>query len=83
MNRSSTVFLQVVIVLIGIGAPALMLWEPRVEGRNAHDTLFQTYFEDPIVAYEYTALFHLLSRSTRLSSSWGMQEEAKYSRNTP
>ena len=55
MKRSSTLFLQVVIVLIGIGALALMLWEPHIEGRNAHATLFQIYFNDPFLAYAYIA----------------------------
>ena len=53
--RSSTIFLQVVIVLIGIGALALMLWEPHIEGRNAHATLFEIYFKDPFLAYAYIA----------------------------
>jgi hypothetical protein len=53
--RSSTLFLQVVIVLIGIGAFALMLWEPQLEGRNAHATPFQIYFNDPFLAYAYIA----------------------------
>ncbi len=55
MKRSSTVFLQVVIVLIGMGALTLILWEPHIEGRNAHATLFQIYFNDPFLAYAYTA----------------------------
>src|SRR6476469_8382815 len=55
MKRRSTLFLQVVIVLIGIGALALMLWEPHLEGRNAHSTLFEIYFKDPFLAYAYTA----------------------------
>lgn len=55
MKRSSTIFLQVVVVLIGIGTLALMLWEPNIEGRNAHATLFQIYFNDPFLAYAYTA----------------------------
>ena len=55
MKRSSTIFLQVVIVLIGIGALALMLWEPHIEGRNAHATLFAIYFKDPFLAYAYIA----------------------------
>jgi hypothetical protein len=55
MKKSSTVFLQVVIVLIGIGALALLLWEPHIEGRNAHATLFQIYFNDPFLAYAYIA----------------------------
>ena len=53
MKRSSTIFLQIVIVLIGIGALALMLWEPHLEGRNAHATLFEIYFKDPFLAYAY------------------------------
>jgi len=53
--KKSTIFLQVVIVLIGIGALALMLWEPHIEGRNAHATLFQIYFNDPFLAYAYIA----------------------------
>jgi hypothetical protein len=53
MKRSSTGFLQIVIVLIGIGALALMLWEPHLEGRNAHATVFEVYFKDPFLAYAY------------------------------
>ena len=55
MGKGSTIFLQVVIVLIGIGFLALLLWEPHIEGRNAHATLFQIYFNDPFLAYAYTA----------------------------
>jgi hypothetical protein len=50
-----TIFLQAVIVLIGIGALALMLWEPHIEGRNVHATLFEIYFKDPFLAYAYLA----------------------------
>lgn len=55
MKRSSTVFLQIVIVLIAMGALAFLLWEPHVEGRNEHATLFEIYFKDPFLAYAYTA----------------------------
>lgn len=55
MKRSSTIFLQVVIVLIGMGALAFMLREPQIEGRNAHATLFEVYFKDPFLAYAYIA----------------------------
>ena len=55
VKRSSTIFLQVVVVLVGIGALALMLWEPHLEGRNAHATLFEIYFKDPFLAYAYLA----------------------------
>ena len=53
MKRSSTMFLQIVIVLIGIGALALLLWEPHLEGRNAHATNFEIYFKDPFLALVY------------------------------
>ena len=52
MKRSSTIFLQIVVVLIGMGALALLLWEPHVEGVNAHATFFEVYF-DSFVAYAY------------------------------
>jgi hypothetical protein len=55
MNRSSKIFLQAAMVLIGIGALALLLWEPHIEGRNAHATLFEIYFKDPFLAYAYIA----------------------------
>ena len=40
-------------MLIGIGALTFLLWEPHLEGRNAHATLFAIYFEDPFLAYAY------------------------------
>jgi hypothetical protein len=46
-------FLQVGIVLIGIGTLGLMLWEPHIEGRNAHATIYEIYFNDPFLAYVY------------------------------
>ena len=55
MKRGSTIFLQVVIVLIGIGLLAFLLWEPHLEGRNVNATLFEIYFKDPFLAYIYLA----------------------------
>lgn len=55
MKKSLTIFLQIVIVLITIGALTLMLWEPHIEGRNAHATLYQIYFTDPFLVYAYIA----------------------------
>src|SRR5215831_6341987 len=55
MQKGSTIFLQVVIMLIGIGALAILLWEPQIEGRNAHATPFEIYFKDPFLAYAYIA----------------------------
>ena len=53
MKQNSTIFLQTVIVLIGIGALALLLWEPHIEGRNIHATNFQIYFNDPFLVLIY------------------------------
>lgn len=53
MKNSTALFLQVITVLIGIGTLALMLWEPHLEGRNAHATPFEIYFKDPFLAYVY------------------------------
>ncbi len=56
MKRSllaPTIFLQGVVVLIGIGALTLLLWEPQLEGRNAHATVFEIYFKDPFLAFVY------------------------------
>ena len=53
MKRSSIIFLQIVIVLIGLGALALLLWEPRIEGRNVNATNFEIYFKDPFLALVY------------------------------
>jgi len=54
MRKSSTIFLQVVIVLIGIKALALMLWLPLTEGRAANLDLFSIY-SDPFIIYGYAA----------------------------
>lgn len=55
MKRSSIIFLQFVIVLIGVGALALLLWEPNIEGVNAHATsLYDVYFDDPFLALVYS-----------------------------
>ena len=54
IKRSSTIFLQAVIVALGIGALALLLLGPRVEGVNANaTTLYEIYFDDPFLAYMY------------------------------
>src|SRR3954467_7443302 len=49
----SRAILQVIIVLIVIGTVTVLLWEPHIEGRNAHATLFEIYFKDPFLAYAY------------------------------
>lgn len=52
MKKASTRFLQVIIVLIGLGALALLLWEPHIEGVNAHAAFFEVYL-DPFIILAY------------------------------
>ncbi|NUN70473.1 MAG: DUF2975 domain-containing protein [Bacteroidetes bacterium] len=55
MKQTALRFVQGCIILIGIGSIALMLWEPHLEGRNAHATVWQIYFADPFLAFVYIA----------------------------
>jgi hypothetical protein len=61
MKRGSILFLRAVVVLIGVGAAALLLWEPHTEGRNAHATAYKIYFKDPFLAYVYVASIALFA----------------------
>ena len=54
MKKSSTVFLQVVIVIIGIVALIVMIRFPLTEGRAANLDLFSIY-SDPFIVYGYVA----------------------------
>lgn len=77
MKRGLIIFLQLVIVLIGIGALAFILFEPRYEGRNANATLFQIYFNDPFLAYAYIssiAFFVALYQAFKLLGYIGRNE---------
>jgi len=53
MKRSS-IFLQVVVVLIGIVALTILIRFPLTEGRAANLDLFSIYF-DPFILYGYAA----------------------------
>ena len=55
MKRGSTIFLQAVILLLGVGVFTFLLWEPQLEGRNVNATQFEIYFKDPFLAYIYLA----------------------------
>ena len=54
MKRSSTIFLQMVIVLIGIVTLAIMIRFPLTEGRAVNLDLFSIY-SDPFIIYGYVA----------------------------
>lgn len=53
MHRSTALFLQFAVVLLGLGTLAVLLIEPHFEGRNARATAFEVYFHDPFLAYAY------------------------------
>jgi hypothetical protein len=55
MKRGATIVVQIVIILLGIGVLAALIWEPQVEGRNVNATQFEIYFKDPFLAYIYLA----------------------------
>jgi len=54
MKKSSTIFLQIVIILIGIVALAVMIRFPLTEGRAVNLDLFSIY-SDPFILYGYIA----------------------------
>ncbi|MCC6288715.1 MAG: DUF2975 domain-containing protein [Chitinophagaceae bacterium] len=54
MKKASTIFLQAVIVLIGIVALAILIRLPLTEGRAVNLDLFSIY-ADPFILYGYAA----------------------------
>lgn len=54
MKRISTIFLQAVVVLIGIVALVILIRLPFTEGRAANLDLFSIY-ADPLILYGYAA----------------------------
>ncbi len=48
------IFMQAVLVALGLAVFAFLLWEPWVEGVNANaTTLGEIYFDDPFLVYIY------------------------------
>ena len=54
MKQGSTLFLKIVISLIGIVTLAGLIWFPQTEGRAAHLDLFSIY-RDPLIIYGFIA----------------------------
>jgi hypothetical protein len=52
MKQSSTLFLKLVLVLIGFGVAAGMIWFPQTEGRATNLDLFSIY-ADPFIIFIY------------------------------
>ncbi len=53
MKRGSTLFLKLVLLLIGAGVLTALLWFPQTEGRNRNSDPISLYFNDPFLAYIY------------------------------
>jgi hypothetical protein len=47
--------LQFAVTIFGLLALVFLILEPQVEGRNAHATQFEIYFQDAFLAYVYLA----------------------------
>lgn len=54
MKRTSTLFLQAVIVLVGLVALAILIRFPQTEGRAANLDMVSIY-SDPLILYAYAA----------------------------
>lgn len=83
MKRSFARLIQVALVITGLAALALLLWEPHIEGRNAHATIFEIYFHDPFLAYVYlgsTPFFVALYRAFGLFGH--VRRQGKFSQTT-
>ncbi len=68
MNKTSIIFLQAVITLIGLVTLMLLIWFPLTEGRATHLDLFSIY-ADPLILYVYvfsSAFFVALYQAFKL-----------------
>ncbi|OGI60639.1 hypothetical protein A2641_01915 [Candidatus Nomurabacteria bacterium RIFCSPHIGHO2_01_FULL_37_25] len=68
MKKNATIFLQVVIIIIGITALGIMIWFPLTEGRAVNLDLFSIY-ADPFIIYGYVvsiAFFVALHQAFKL-----------------
>lgn len=53
MKKGSTVFLKIVLVIMGLIVLTGLIWEPQLEGRNKNSDPISLYFNDPFLAYVY------------------------------
>ena len=77
MKRSSTVFLQFALVALGIGALALLLREPWIEGVNANVTSAYEIYNDPFLWLIYAGsipFFIALGQAFKLLGYIGRDE---------
>ena len=55
MTRNAAAVLQAATALLALAVFVFLLWEPQAEGRNAHATLYEVYFQDTFLIYAYAA----------------------------
>ncbi|WP_438483113.1 DUF2975 domain-containing protein [Oleiharenicola lentus] len=83
MKNSSAFLFQIAVVVIALGTLALMLGEPHFEGRNAHATTFEIYFNDPLLAYAYAGSIPFFVALYRAFGLFGhVRQTGKFSRVT-
>jgi hypothetical protein len=76
MKRFSIIFLQAVIVLIGLVALAILIWFPLTEGRAANLNLFSIY-SDPFIVFGFVtsiAFFVALYKAFKLLGYIGQNQ---------
>ena len=79
MKSVLIVSLQIAVAIFGMLALAFLLFEPQIEGRNAHATQWEIYFHDSFLAYVYLAsipFFFLLYQVEKLLSQIRRQSAA-------
>lgn len=56
MKRSSTLFLKLALLFIGMVVTAALIFFPQGEERNTNADFWQIYFRDPFLMYMYIAM---------------------------
>ncbi len=78
MKLASIIFIQAVLVALGLGVFVALLWEPWVEGVNANAiSIRDIYFDDAFLAYIYFAfvpVFVGLYKGFKLAGNIGRGE---------
>lgn len=76
-KNSTIIFLQVLVVILGIVVLTFMLWEPHFEGRNINATVFEIYFKDPFLAYAYISSIAFFTALYQAFKALGFMRENK------
>lgn len=83
VKSSIALSMQVGVVLLAFAALGFLLGEPHLEGRNAHATPFEIYFQDPFLAYVYAGSIPFFVALYRAFGMWGdVRQTGSFSRAT-